>query len=177
MRFNKEKALTAINETELVRFLGFATIAAGLPFLIHQQWITGPIVNAILILVLFLSGLRFALILAFVPSLMALASGLLPAILAPVIPFIMISNIIYIYILDRFYQRIKNEKKGYWVGLFFASSFKFLFLQLSFIFISNILIKEPVVLKVAQMLSWSQLFSAVTGGMIAWVILKKIKRI
>jgi hypothetical protein len=177
MQIIKEKVLTLLNEKELFKFLGIAGIAVGLPFIIHQQWITGPIVNAVLILALFLSSLRTALIIAFVPSLMALAGGLLPVILAPVIPFIMISNVFFIYTIDLFYKKIKSETKGYWVGLFFAASLKFIFLQISFMLIGKLLIKGQIILKVSQMLSWSQFFSAVTGGMIAWVILKKIKRI
>jgi len=173
----EEQTLEKVNVKALTRFIGLAGVATILPFFIHLQWISGPIINAILILVLFLVGARSALVVALIPSLMALSGGLLPAVLAPTVPFIMVSNLIYIYVIDSFYKRIKNPKNGYFIGLFLSAAFKFIFLQLSFIFISKLLIKSQVILKVAQMLSWSQFFSAVTGGMIAWVILKKIKRI
>ncbi|MCD4762172.1 iron hydrogenase, partial [bacterium] len=86
----KELTATKVNTRAIARFLALAGVASALPMFIHLQWLTGPLVNAILILALFLIGIRSALVLCMIPSLMALASGLLPAVLAPVVPFIMI---------------------------------------------------------------------------------------
>ena len=100
----KEITLEKVNAQALTAFIGLAGIATALPFFIHLQWITGPIINAIFILVLFLVGIRSALVVALIPSLMALSGGLLPAILAPVVPFIMIGNAIYVLAIDRIYD-------------------------------------------------------------------------
>ena len=113
----KEQILDKVNTQNLAKFIILAGVALFLPFLIHLQWITGPIINALLILILFLVGIRSALVVALIPSLMALAGGLLPAVLAPAVPFIMISNVIYILTIDRFYDRSKNSETGYIRGI------------------------------------------------------------
>ncbi len=63
-----EQTLEKINTGSMATFLLLFGLAALLPFFIHIQWLTGPIMNAIFIIVLFLSGLRSAIIVAFVPS-------------------------------------------------------------------------------------------------------------
>ena len=147
----EEQTLEKVNVKALTRFIGLAGVATILPFFIHLQWISGPIINAILILVLFLVGARSALVVALIPSLMALSGGLLPAVLAPTVPFIMVSNLIYIYVIDSFYKRIKNPKNGYFIGLFLSAAFKFIFLHIR----SNLAIwaesKSSVSLKYPQL--------------------------
>jgi hypothetical protein len=171
------KALDSVNVKSITSFITLSGIAIFLPFFIHLQWITGPIVNAILIITLFLVGIRSAMVLAFVPSLMALSGGLLPAVLAPVVPFIMISNIIFVLAIDYIYQNFKDANRGYWLGIVVGAGLKFIFLILSVNFISKLLIKQGLVAKVAQMMSWPQFATAVVGGMIAWVVLKWLKRL
>lgn len=177
MEYLKIRTMEGVNVRAVATFLGFAGVATMLPFYIHLQWLTGPIVNAILILVLFLVGVRSALVLCLIPSLMALSGGLLPAVLAPVVPFVMISNTILVLSIDWFYTNLKDDQKGYWLGLFVGASLKFLFLFLSVNYIGKLLIKQELVAKVAQMMSWPQMATAVVGGMIAWIILKWLKRV
>ncbi|MEA1962611.1 MAG: hypothetical protein U9M94_00020 [Patescibacteria group bacterium] len=177
MRYIKENVLAKPNIVSLVNFLVLASIAVFIPFFIHVQWLTGSIVNAVLIIALFMVGIRSALVLCLMPSLMALAGGLIPPILAPIIPFIMMANVILVLTVDRFYYYFKNDLKGYWAGLAIGAILKFLFLYFSLSVISKLLIKQELMAKVAQMMSWPQLATAITGGFIAWVFLKKIKRI
>lgn len=172
----KMKTMEGINVRGMTTFLGFAGVATALPMLIHLQWLTGPIVNAILIIVLFVVGIRSAMVLCLVPSLMALSGGLLPAVLAPIVPFIMISNTILVLTIDWFYNSFKDQQKGYWIGLFVGATLKFLFLFFSVNIIGKLLIKQELVAKVAQLMSWPQMATAVTGGFIAWVVLKWLKR-
>lgn len=171
------KTLEKVNVRDLTTFLSLAGVATVLPFLIHLQWITGPIVNAILIIVLFLVGIRSAMVLCLVPSLMALSAGLLPAVLAPVVPFIMISNVILVLSVEWVYENSKNEQKGYWLGVLLGASLKFLFLFFSVKLIGGLLLKPELTAKVAQMMSWPQFATALTGGMIAWAVLKWLKRV
>ena len=63
-------ARVAVRQTRLFLLL-FFTIAA-MPLFIHAQWITGTIVNAILIFTCLKIGFRYALFLAFIPSMAAL---------------------------------------------------------------------------------------------------------
>lgn len=177
MSYIKEQMLEGVNTASITTFLSLSGIAIVMPFFFHIQLATGPMINAIFILVLFFCGIRSAMVLALIPSLMALAGGLLPAVLAPAVPFIMISNVIYVVLIDTIYNRMKDGDKGFWIGLGVASFVKFVFLYLSVNFIAKLLIKQELVTKVAQMMSWPQLFSALVGGVIAWGILKWLKRI
>ena len=173
----QNKTLEKVNIQSLTIFLSLAGIATVLPFLIHLQWLTGPIVNAILIIVLFLVGIRSAMVLCLVPSLMALSGGLLPAVLAPAVPFIMISNVILVLSVEWVYENMKNEQKGYWLGVLIGAGLKFLFLFTSVKLIGGLLLKPELTGKIAQMMSWPQFATALTGGMIAWAVLKWLKRV
>ena len=175
MQYLKEKTFERINTNSIAQFAGLASIAMFLPFILHIQWITGPIVNAILILTLLKFGFRNAIVLATVPSLMALSGGLLPIILAPVVPFIMISNMILISCVDWAYNNFEDNRKGYWFGVLLGASLKFVFLFLSVNIISGLLIRQELAVKVAQMMSWPQLYTALLGGVIAWGVWKRIK--
>ena len=177
MQYLRAQALTKVNTLAMARFLGLASVATILPFLIHLQWVTGPIVNAILIITLLLIGIRSALVLCLIPSLMALSGGLLPAMLAPIVPFIMISNVILVISFDWIYNNFKNANKSYWLGIVIGAGLKFIFLFASVSLISKLLIKQELAVKVAQLMSWPQFATAVIGGMIAWVVLKWLKRI
>ncbi len=173
----QEQVLIRGNIKALSQFIILASLALFVPFFIHAQWLTGTIVNAILILTLFLVGVRSALVLCVVPSLMALAGGLLPIVLAPVLPFIMLSNMILILSIDYFYLHIKNNQIAYWPGLLAGSFLKFLFLFLSVNTVSHLLIKQALVVKIVQMFSYSQFYTAIIGGIIAGIILLRLKRI
>jgi len=176
MQILKEQALAEVNTKALISFLALAGVATVLPFFIHLQLLTGPIINAIFVLVLFLVGIRSALVICLIPSLMALSGGLLPAILAPVTPFIMIGNAIFVLTIDWFYNKAKDSNKGYWLGIILGAALKFAWLFLSVNFITRLLIKQELAVKVTQMMSWPQFATAVLGGLIAWVALKWLKR-
>ncbi len=172
----RERIAAAVNVKVLAQFLALAGVATILPFFIHLQWITGPIVNAVLVIALFLIGIRSAFVLCLVPSLMALSGGLLPAVLAPAVPFIMIGNTIFVMVINWLYDNTKDSAKGYWLGVICGAALKFLFLYLSVNAIGNLLVKQELAVKVAQLMSWPQFMTAVTGGLIAWVVLKWLKR-
>ena len=176
MAIEKLKTLTEVQTKLLTKFLLISGLAILVPFYVPFQWLTGPIVNALLILSLFVIGLRSAVFVALVPSIVALSAGILPAVLAPMIPFIMLSNILFVLTIDFVYNRIKNNTTGYWSSIFIASFLKFTFLFFSVSVISKLLIKSELTVKVAQILSWPQFYTALLGGIIAFVILKWLKK-
>lgn len=177
MKNTRVQAFTGVDVRYFVKFLALSGLATVLPFYIHAQWFTGPIINAILVLSLFLVGIRGALVICMVPSLMALSGGLLPAVLAPVVPFIMISNVIFVLSVDFFINLGKNKDIAYLSGVITGALLKFLFLFSSVGVISKLLLKQELAVKVAQMMSWPQFATAVLGGMIAWYILKNLKKL
>lgn len=177
MSYVKENVMARPNILVVARFLGLAIVATGLPFFIHIQWISGPIVNALLIVALFVVGIRTAFLLCLIPSLMALAGGLLPPVLAPVVPFIMISNVLFVFTIDYFYQKAKNADKGYWLGVCFGAGLKYLFLFLNVKLMASLVLRKDLAVAVTTMMSWPQLATALAGGVLAFVFLKWLKRI
>ncbi|NTW22674.1 hypothetical protein HGA34_04020 [Candidatus Falkowbacteria bacterium] len=173
----EEEELEKVDTKTITWFLGLSATAMTVPLIVHLQPISGPIINAILILILFIVGIRSALVVALIPSMMALAGGLLPAILAPAVPFIMLSNVIFIITVDWFYNTIVEPQRAYWTGVLVGAGLKFAFLLISVRFVTGLLLKQELAPKVAQIMSWPQFVTAVIGGAIAWAILKWLKRI
>ena len=169
------KTLAVPDARMAVKFVSLAAVATFLPFFIHLQWVTGPIVNAILIITLFLIGIRSAFVIALIPSVVALGSGLLPAPLAPMIPFIMMGNVILVLAVDWFSRNIKNAEKGYWMGVGMGALLKFALLYYSADIVIGLLLKQQLAVKVAQMMSWPQFATAVAGGVLAWGFLRSFR--
>ena len=162
--WNKARTIVTI---QFITLLSIATIAP----LFHQQWVTGPIVNAMFLIAVALLGAQTAIILALLPSTIALSVGLLPAVLASMIPFIIISNTILI--LGFNFLRAKN----FWAGVVVGSVLKFAFLWSTSFVVINLLLKQELATKVSSMMSWPQLATALIGGVVAYVFLKSIKKI
>jgi len=153
--------------TQFAALAGVATIAP----LFHQQAITGPVVNATLFISVALLDIQSAILVGLVPSLIALSVGLLPPVLAPMIPFIMVGNTILIITFNYL------KEKNYWLGVVAASALKFVFLFSASSVVIDLLLKKGIASKVAIMMSWPQLFTALAGGLIAYMLLKGVKKI
>ena len=77
----------------------FLILALGLPFL-GVQWITGTLVNAMLLSAVFSLGLKKAFPLAFIPSIAAFFSGIMPVLFF--LPFIWCSNLLLMAVFWRY---------------------------------------------------------------------------
>lgn len=152
---------------DLAWTIGFVVAAIIFPALLahtpQNQWVTGTIVNAILFLAVWRVGIVNAALVAALPSSIALLRGLLPAPMAVMIPWIIISNFILII---AFYLL----KKSPLAGVIVASALKFLFLLV----ITTYFIKIASPLLV--MMQWPQLFTALAGGLITIGIIKTASR-
>ncbi len=144
-------------------------IGAFAPF-VNQQMITGPIVNACLFVGAALLGLGSSVFVGLMPSLIALSIGLLPAALAPMIPFIMVGNAILILVFSWL------RKRNYWLAVISASITKFAFLFSASFIVSNLIIKKEIAVKAASMMSWPQLATSLLGGAIAYSIMSLRKK-
>jgi len=108
---------------------------------------------------------------SFLPSLMALVSGLLPPMFAPFVPFIILSNIIFVCIFHKL--RLRN----YWLAAGTGSVVKFIFLFAASQIFFNLFLNQTFARAASLMMSWNQLYSAALGSLIAYGFLKVIKRI
>lgn len=152
-------------------------VASILPFFLHQQLVTGPIINAMLIVVTVAMGRRYGLMLSVIPSIMALAGGLLLPFMAPVVPFIIMSNMVMVYFVDKLYTADDNENNGYWKGVLMGAVCKSFFLMLTGFMVLK-LFNNPQAVKLAiSAFGIVQLMTALVGAVLAFGFLKFIKRI
>ena len=154
----------------LVQFSSLMAVATIAPFFL-QQAIVGPAVNATLFISVVLLGSRNAMLIGILPSLVALSTGLLPPVLAPMIPFIMTGNVLLILVFSSLI------KKNYWTGMITASFLKFVFLFGASSIVIDLLLNKDVAPKVAMIMSYPQLFTALSGGLIAFLFLRSIKKV
>ncbi|MFH1036778.1 MAG: iron hydrogenase [Patescibacteria group bacterium] len=162
-----------IGKEKIIAAVKFATLLAivVLAPAIGQQAITGSIVNAVLFISAATLGVESAILIGLIPSLISLSVGLLPAILAPMVPFIMVGNTILILTFNFL------RKKNYWIGVVTASILKFAFLFGVSSIVVDLLLKKEIAANVAAMMSWPQLLTALAGGLIAYIFLKAAKNI
>jgi len=157
------------NLERVIYFVGLTSIAV-FASLFHNQFITGPIINATLILCTSLLGIRYGVMISLVPSVIAFSVGLLPAVLMPFIPFIMFSNIILVWIFKHL------GKTHFWEGIIIGSTAKTAFLFLTSTLIMGFLAPKVIADKLVIMMSWPQLVTALAGGIIAFGVLKVLKK-
>jgi len=156
----KTIALSEIKTKEITLFFGLLFVASIVP-LIGSQAVTGPVVNATLFLATVFIGIQGAVGIALFPSIVALSTGMLPAATFPLVPFIMTGNVILVLVFKYFSQ-------NFWKGVIFASFAKFLFLYAASFLVLNNLLEGAVLGQVSVMMSWPQLLTALTGGVIAF---------
>lgn len=160
---NKKIALSLAQFAVLLAIVCFAP-------LINNQLITGTIVNASLLIAVVLLGMRGALLLCLLPSLVSLWFGLLPMVMAPMVPFIILGNIALVYVFDLL------RKKNFFLGLIPAALLKFSFLFLVSNFVISLFIKQAVADKIAVMMSYPQLITALAGGLVAYLLVGRYNK-
>lgn len=158
-----------IVRSRLLLFGVLLALVIVLPGFVHNQWITGPIVNAALILAAVCIGPMEAVVLGLMPSTVALSSGLLPLPLAPMVPFIIIGNAVLI--LSFQYLAVKN----YVVRILVAAFLKAAFLIFSVTFLMDKLFEKEFLGNLLLMMSWPQFMTALIGGFIVYPLFKSKK--
>jgi len=167
---NTQAENLTIIRTRVIEFVLLLGIATAAPVL-HNQFIVGPIVNATLLVAVALLGMQDALLIGLIPSSIALAVGLLPPVLAPMIPFIIVGNAILVVTFGYLRQR------NYWVGLVSGSILKFAFLFGTSSIIISLLLNQNLASSVAVMMSWPQLVTALASGIIAYGVLRGLRKL
>ncbi len=156
--------MTRINTQFLVRTALFLAITLVIQMLRLPQYATGPLVNMMLLLSALLVSRWSGIFIGAVTPYIAFTVGILPPPLAPIIPFIMFGNTLYVLIFTSL--RVFNQ----FLGLVLASVAKFAILTVAVRFI--IAVPPPV----AQMMQIPQLVTAVIGGYAAILITKEFKK-
>ncbi len=153
----------------------FVAIAVVAPYF-QNQLITGSIVNALLFISVIIMGVESAIVLCLVPSLISLFTGLLPFALAPVIPFIIMGNMILVFVFNKF----RNPSTLFGASNFWTASILSAFLKFIFIWSVGMILANSVLQGISKpimiMISWPQFATALAGACIAYLFLKIIKR-
>jgi hypothetical protein len=175
MRVEAIKLQAGLHWTTFIRgFLAIGTALVitnlGLP-----QPITGPLVNALLILTVEWAGPSQAILVGMVTPLGAAMRGILPLPLMVMIPFISLANAILVGLYGSLHKRNR------WLALGAAASAKALFLYGTI----QVFIARPLHLELGgnkqvmveadaflSMMSWPQWVTAVAGGLLAFGILR-----
>ncbi len=166
------KVIRIVLVNRLTIFATLLAVATVAPVLgTHHQWLTGPIVNATLYLTVILNGTSDALLVGMIPSTIALSVGLLPTVLAPMIPFIILGNALLSLTFD------KLRRTNFLAAVVIASFVKFAFLFSTSSVVTRLILKKEVALSAARMLSWPQFFTAFAGCLSAYVVTKKLTSI
>ncbi len=154
-----------VSRTQTAIFVALLAIVTLAPML-RNQFLTGPVVNASLIIAVVMLGSRSGMMLGLLPSVLALGTGILNPVMAPQIPFIMAANAIFVLCFAGL------NRYGFWTGLLTASLLKTAFLFGTSFIVANMIASPTLAASISQMMSWPQLATAIGGGVIAFGIIK-----
>ncbi len=156
----------------LYRFAFLSVLVLASP-LVFSQPITGSFVNAALFLSAVFFGFRkesFAI--AIVPSLVAISTGQLPMVFAPLVPFIMAGNLLLVFLADRGFRKGSSS-------VVIAVSAAFAKAALLFVVggtLSLTLFRGTQLAgTVFTMFGWLQLATALVGATIAFSIVRILR--
>jgi hypothetical protein len=155
MENNKIKFIT---RTGILLAVALVVQMGGFP-----QPITGPLINTVLYLSALLVGSWSGIIIGICTPVIAFMRGILPALLGSMIPFIALGNAVLVVV----FSLLKRKNKV--LGIIFASLIKYAILTITVKFIVGV----PD--KIAQIMSLPQLFTALSGGVIAILAYKALK--
>ncbi len=154
----------------LAQFAVLLSVAIFAPAL-NIQAATGTLVNATLFISAVLLGVPAAVLIGIIPSVISSVTGLLPAAILPMVPFIIFSNVILVVVFA------KARNKSFLGGVAVASILKFAFLSIISSFVIHFFVAEKVAAKIALMMSWPQLFTALSGGILAYFVLSFMNKL
>ena len=141
---------------------------AGLP-----QPITGPLVNTVLFLATWMFGPLAGILIGSLTPLVALFRGQLPAILAPMVPFILAGNVSLVLIFYLIAKALREYSVIRWMlSLLSASAVKTLLLYGAVIFIVPHIAGERLPTPVEWMMSLPQFVTALIGGILTYLLVK-----
>lgn len=145
------------------------------------QLATGSCVNAVLAIAALLAGLGSGLVIALISPVLAFLLGIAPQ--AVTVPAIMAGNAVYVLVLHFLVKGSLPRRIG---GLVLASVVKFAVLYflvsrlicglLSAPLLENGMLKEPMLKLLPAMFSWPQLLTALIGGSIALLLVPVLKK-
>lgn len=154
-----------------VRYLARVALLLALTLAIQSLrmpvFITGSMINLMLVISTALAGTTGGVVIGSFTPMIALLAGILPAPLAPAVPFIMAGNAFYCLIFGAGYFR---SRAGAWTGLFAGSVIKFSIIAGAARYI--LALPSPL----TEVLFFPQFMNAMAGGTAALLIIPQIHK-
>ncbi|MCR4440798.1 MAG: ECF transporter S component [Peptococcaceae bacterium] len=149
-----------ITRSALILALAIAVQSVRMP-----QFVTGPVVNALLFLAASLIGPVSAALIGLCTPVIAFAFGIMP--LAPAVPVIILGNVTLALVFGYL-------PKNPYLGMIAAAVAKYGVMTLGVYYLLPLLLKINLPPKIVDMLTTPQLFTALGGGVLALVLLKAL---
>jgi len=159
----------SISAARAAFFVAMVAVAVVIPFAKFQP-VVGSVVNATLFLSVYYLGISGGIMVGLLPSVISLSVGLLPLVLAPVIPFIMLSNALLAVVFGTL--RMKTLPGA----VFVAALAKFVFLWSLTYLLAGFLTQSHGLQLVAKMFGPVQFLTAFAGGLVFLVAIKAQSR-
>ena len=156
----------------LLLVLQFSTASMG-------QYVTGSVVNFILIAACLTAGIPSGVVVAFLSPFFAKMFGIGPA-LIQIVPAIAVANVVYVLSYGLF-GKVKCKKYKYVLWIIFVLAGAFLkYIVLNLLVTKVVLVfstvPSPMVAKLTAMFGVNQLITALIGGILAMIIVPVVKR-
>lgn len=171
---NKNTRYLTVNGILVAFAIAIQLIGRNLPTL--SQGFVGPTINAILILSVLMTNLKYASMLAILTPITALLTAQLNPAMGFFVPFICVCNLVFVVLfsLCRLKSVVKvNDKIANIVSLVIASVGKFIFLSFAatkIIVWLNLGVAPKILEKLAVAMGVAQLYAALAGGILAIVL-------
>jgi len=140
----------------------------------HNNFIVGPVVNAVLLTATEITGILGGIIISVIAPLISAITNNAP--IAPVIlafsPFIAGGNIVYVLLFALIGK--KNRLAGIISGAVAKAGFLFASVKAFLCFMK---VNETVAATLTTMFSWPQLVTAVAGGLIALAVIPAVRKV
>jgi len=174
---NVPKKTLFITRLAILLALTFIFQMAGLP-----QPITGPVINAMLLITGILLGNLAGMVLGCLTPIMALLHGQLPMPLAPMVPFIAIGNVLLVLVYNYVAQKQTLCLKVFspfkkMVGVLLAAFAKFLLIYVSIKIFLPILLNVSIPEKISVLMATPQFITATAGGIIALIFTQILAKV
>jgi MFS family permease len=176
----RNKKIIYITQTAVMLALLIGVQLITRPF---GQFVTGSLVNLILLVSVFIIGIYGGITVAVLSPVLAFLAGIGPSFIQ-IIPFIAVGNVLLVvvaWLIARNYMsRLKaRDVLASAIGLIAASVTKFLFLWIGLVMIALPMIpgiKQKQLAMIGAAFSWPQLITALIGSILAIMIVPVLKK-
>ncbi len=156
-----------------IRFVTYTAVLFALVLVVQvfgfPQMVTGPLVNAVLLLATIFVGVFSGIIIGLFTPWVALVRGILPPPLGPLVPWIMLGNAAFVLVFGLL--RRKENLLFDIVRILLGALVKYLILSQAVRFLAGL---PP---QVARVMQTPQLITALLGGAIALVLSRALRRV